>query len=86
MVAVRSHRLTAKQQAEKLLHERDTIADFVAILERLQVAIQNQEERYGIPSEDLSEAIENGRIEETEDVCDWLIDFELLQRAKVVAS
>ena len=36
------------------------------------------EEQFGIPSSDVHDAIEDGRLQETLEVCEWIIDFERL--------
>jgi hypothetical protein len=68
-----------------LLLERDVIAKFVATVEALDAEVRAQEARYGIASDDIHAAIEDGRLVETGDVCDWLMDYELLERARSVA-
>ena len=71
--------------AEQLLAERDVIANFVSLVEALEATVRDRERLYGIESSELSAAIEDGRISETADVCNWLLDYELLRRATAIA-
>ena len=72
---------SAGELADRLLSERLAIANFVSLVEELEANVQEREKQYGMPSSELSKAIEDGRITETNDVCNWLMDYELLTRA-----
>jgi len=37
------------------------------------------EAKYGIPSSDIHEAIDDGRLIESKEVCDWIFAHELLE-------
>jgi hypothetical protein len=52
----------------------------VDLIERKRAAIREMEEKYGITSADVHNAIDEGRIEETYDVTMWLMDIHLLAR------
>ncbi len=71
--------------AGRLLAERDVIENFVLLVEKLEASVRERETKYGLPSSDLSAAIEDGRIPENADVCRWLLDYELLTRATAIA-
>ncbi|HEX5498847.1 MAG TPA: hypothetical protein VFX03_06465 [Thermomicrobiales bacterium] len=49
--------------------------------ETLRQRIRAYEERYQIRSDEVHAAIDSGRLVETEEVCDWIMDYELLQRS-----
>jgi len=59
---------------------------FVQVVERLQRTVRDNETHYGIGSADIAAAIDDGRLTETDEVRDWIFDYELLQRVKAVAS
>lgn len=40
------------------------------------------EVRHGMPSSEVGPAIDRGELEETLDVCQWLLDYDLLRRAE----
>ena len=42
--------------------------------------LRQWETLYELPSADLVAEVEAGRLRETKDVCDWLIEWELYQR------
>ncbi len=86
MVVANRELPTSKQLADQLLTERSAIANFIVVVERLQSKIHDYETRYEIDSADVPAAIEDGRLTESSEVCDWLLDFELLQRAKAVGA
>jgi hypothetical protein len=81
MTALTNNALTPAELAEQLLGDAMVIGRFVESTRELQVNIRAYEERFGISSEDIHAAIEDGRLVETEDVCDWIMDYELLKRA-----
>lgn len=45
----------------------------------LRARIAERERRYGIASCRVHDAIDAGEIEEREDVCDWIMDCDLLR-------
>ena len=85
MVAASKNKPSPSDLADRLLADRNVIANFVSILEGLEARAREREVRYGIESAEVSAAIEDGRISETADVCEWLVDYELLVRATAIA-
>lgn len=81
MVARSKHSPTPSELADRLLADRNAIANFVSIVEDLEERVRERELRYGIDSAGVAAAIEVGRISGTADVCDWLMDYEQLMRA-----
>lgn len=60
-------------------------ADVLAENERrlvrdLEKRLRHFETRYELPSTKLVAEVTAGRLRETKEVCDWLIDWELYQR------
>lgn len=78
--------LSPTELAKRLLAERDAIANFVATVEALEASVEAMEARYGIASADIHAAIESGQLTETQEVCNWLMDYELLSRARSIAG
>ena len=44
--------------------------------------VERFEAKYGIPSAEVHQAIDDGRLEETFEVCQWIFEYELLSRAE----
>jgi hypothetical protein len=42
--------------------------------------VERFEAKYGIPSAEIHQAIDDGRLEETFEVCQWIFEYELLCR------
>lgn len=85
MAATSKQTPTPSELADRLLTDRNAIANFVSIVEELEARVRERESRYGIDSIEVAAAIEDGRITETADVCNWIMDYELLARATAIA-
>ncbi len=81
MVLTNSTTPTAKEIADQLLAEREVIERYVEQVNTLRSRVLAYEEQFGISSAEVHEAIEDGRLQETLDVCKWIIDSERLARA-----
>lgn len=57
------------------------IDEHVEYLRQIMVRVQAMEARYRIASADIHDAIEAGTILETFDVCNWIMDYEILKRS-----
>ena len=77
---------TAKELADRLLAEQDVIRRYVEELAALRSRVLAYEEQFGIPSSEVHEAIEDGRLVETLEVCEWIMDFEILQWSKSIGQ
>ncbi len=77
---------TAKALADELLAECDVIKRYVEQMDELRSRVLACEERFGIPSSEVHEAIEDGRLQETLEVCEWLMDVYMLERAKTIGQ
>lgn len=67
--------LIAKIEAQLLDHEEQ-----LRNVERLRERVRKYEQQFGIASADIHRAIDEGRLRETQDVCDWIIDYDSLVR------
>jgi hypothetical protein len=77
---------TAKALADQLLAEQAVIKRYVEELAALRSRVLAYEEQFGISSSEVHEAIEDGRLQETLEVCDWIMDIEILQWSKSVGQ
>ena len=81
MVLIKTTTPTAQSHAEQLLAEREVIRRYFEQMNALRSRVLAYEEQFGIPSSEVHEAIESGRLQETLEVTHWIIDFERYQRA-----
>lgn len=49
--------------------------------ETLRARVESYEARFGIPSDEIHAAIDDGRLVESDEVCDWIIAHDVLQRS-----
>jgi len=73
---------TAKELADQLLAEREVIERYVEQVNALWNRVLAYEEQFGIPSSEVHEAIDDGRLQETLEACKWIIDSERLANAE----
>lgn len=73
--------INSHELASDLARQMETIKQRRIHLVEVEARIQAFERRYGVASSDLHAAIESGELQETAEVCEWIIDYELLQRA-----
>jgi hypothetical protein len=66
--------------ADALSQQRRILQDHYDVLRELRARIAEYERQHGFASADVHQAIDDGRLEETHDVCTWLIDIDLLER------
>lgn len=70
----------AEQRAAKALEQvNDDEFQAAFLAERVQ-RVESCEQKYGMRTEDVGEAINAGRLVETHEVCQWLLDYKLLVR------
>lgn len=68
--------------ASDLLRRANIIRQHHEHVEALESRIAEFERRYGVPSSRIHQAIDSGELYESLEVCDWIMDVELLQRAR----
>lgn len=74
--------LDPKTIAEELLRQRDVLRQHREIIGAVQARVTGYEARFSMPSAEVHGAIDRGALHETDDVCDWIIDSDLLRRAR----
>lgn len=72
--------------ARDLLREQALLIERHQRISALQTRIAEYERRFGIASSHVHDAIDEGTLAESADVCDWLMDYEMLQRVMSVAA
>ena len=72
---------TAQQIAEHLAGRYDSESQ-TRKLEELRQIVASNEARFGVPSEDIHEAIEAGLLDEDREVGDWIFHYSLLCRVE----
>lgn len=80
MVAARKPSDQADERARLLIEQQTALTNARLHRRELEDRIHELEVRYRLRSEDVPVAIGRGELEETLEVCDWMIDFDLLQR------
>jgi hypothetical protein len=67
---------------ESVKQQRTVLADAARRRSDLERRIDHYERKYGVASNALRTEIHAGRMRETQEVCHWLIDYDLLRRVK----
>lgn len=80
LVAARKPLEQPIERARALIEQQSTLTNARIHRQELQDRIREFEVRYRLRSEDVPAAIGRGELDETLEVCDWMIDFDLLQR------
>ena len=68
------------QLAAEPSRERDGLIERQSESVALQARVVAYEQRFGMSSDQVHAAIDRGALEDTPEVCEWIIDYELLQR------
>ena len=71
-----------EQLIERLLEQRDNVQEQECMLAELRESVRQYEERYGMPSACIHDAIDAGELVEDQDVGHWMFNFDLLQRVE----
>ena len=80
---LRNHgQMTPEQLAEELLRQSHVPGRHSAYLATLEVRVAMAERRYNLASDQIHAAIDAGKLEETLEVCNWIIDYDLLERSR----
>jgi len=66
----------------RLQLQDEAIHYFQSSAVEIERMIAHFESQYGVLSSQVHDEIEQGRLVESEDVCDWIMNYELLQRIK----
>lgn len=82
MAIQKAEQLTAEQHAEALLRQRAVLVGSVQRRAELEDRVKHFERQYGVPSSAVHAAIERGELKETQEVCRWILDYDLLERIR----
>jgi hypothetical protein len=63
---------------EELLAQRDDPYAQERLLRETRLRVQGYEAKFGIPSERIHQAIDDGTLVETLEVCHWIMEYDLL--------
>jgi hypothetical protein len=74
--------LNIAQVADELLRLRHDEAHQQRQRDRLRTEVESYERRYGLSSQEAEDAIADGRLRETFDVCRWMMAHDVLRRAE----
>ncbi len=72
--------------AQELLRQSDVLRQYSAHIARLEARVAAAERRYNLSSDQIHAAIDAGTLEETLDVCNWILDYDLLERSRLNAD
>lgn len=64
---------------EEFVAQRPGATESAAAITELREKVKQYEDRYNLPSDRLHAAVASGELEETLDICDWLIHYDILQ-------
>jgi hypothetical protein len=84
MVLTNPTTATFKTLTEQWLDENDTPERHAKYMTELRSRVLAYEAQFGIQSSDVHDAIEDGRLQETLNVCEWLMDLYVLDPATTV--
>lgn len=71
--------------ADKLLIKSQIVAEHERTVRHLELILHRYEEQFGMSIDDVHDAIDDGALSETEDVCDWIITHEYYRRFRGIA-
>jgi len=78
--------LDAKNLAAELLRQRAVLQQHRETITTMVSRVADYETQFAMPSAQVHRAIESGDLQETAEVCDWIITDELAARAGTTAS
>ncbi len=82
MVVKERGRMATGKIVSDLLVQRQTLAQADQRRSELAAQVKAYESKYGIKSRSIHAAINRGQLKETQEVCRWIIDYDLLKRTK----
>lgn len=75
-------RVMPKRLATDLLRERDAVVKSARFRAELEARVKRYEVHYKFESHAVHDAIDRGQLIENDEVCRWLIDYDLLTRTR----
>lgn len=82
MVAKYLERKPPEERVNELLRQRTDSVRSHLHQAKIAARIKGYEDQYGIKSDAIHGAIERGQLKETQEVCRWIIDYDLLSRTE----
>lgn len=73
---------TSRKLANDLVRQRTALVKSNQRRSELAARVKGYEGRYGIKSRSVHAAINRGELKETQEVCRWIMDYDLLKRSK----
>jgi hypothetical protein len=70
----------ARQLAEDLLDQREALRKSQELREAIARQVTEFEQRFNVRSSEVHDAIREGKLRETHEVCQWLIYHEIVER------
>ena len=71
-----------EQRLKELLEQRNDIQRQETMLAEIRESVKQYEVRYGMSSDCIHDAIDAGELVEDLDVCDWILQYNLLRRVE----
>jgi hypothetical protein len=68
-----------EQLIAELLEQRNDVEAQQQVLAEIRESVRQYEERYGMSSDCIHDAIDAGELIEDLDVCNWIFSYDLLQ-------
>jgi hypothetical protein len=68
--------------AQGLLAQRFNVEMKLEQIRELDLRVTEYEMTYGLRSDCVHDAIENGSLQETREICRWIMDLDLLRRLR----
>lgn len=75
-------RATPRELANDLLCQRAALVKSAQRRAELAASVKRYEQGYGIKSRSIHAAINRGDLQETHEVCRWIMDYDLLRRTR----
>jgi hypothetical protein len=82
MILIDRSRQSPDDMARELLQEAEILRRHAEDIAALRARIAAYERQFGLPSSKIHAAINAGSLQETREVCDWIMDYELLERVQ----
>lgn len=79
-------RRSPAELSDELLRQINVLRQHSKHVSMLETRVAAYEQRFNVPSSRIHDAINDGRLTETAEVCDWIMDVELLERARRSAA
>lgn len=70
-----------QKEISRLLAQRDDPEEQARLLNETREIVAAFEKQFGLPSDQIHAAIDAGELIETEEVCHWIFQYNILQRA-----